>query len=170
MYSSYVYHRQCTANHFNKFSENRVLFLDIKEYNVIKIQKGVVLIHLFVRGFFRGAALLSVFVLFSVWSLFIGPADSVRVFLYCGFIAFFLGFSSMIYHLLHWNFAKRIIIHYMVTLPTVFPILLILNYDAAALTTDITRSFIIFNMIQVLVPSITYSLSEFFKIYGSKYV
>lgn len=130
----------------------------------------VVHINLFVRGFFRGAALLSIFVLLSIWSLFIGPADNVRVFLYYGFIAFFLGCGSAIYHICRWSLVKRAIVHYIATLVTVFPILLILTYDPVMFNTDITSSFIIFNIIQVLAPSITHSLSEILKIYGSKYV
>ncbi len=153
-----------------------VLFLDIEGYNVINIRssvilrRGGVLINLFVRGFFRGAALLSIFVLLSVWSLFLGPADNVRVFLYYGFIAFFLGFGSVLYQVPHWSFIKRIIIHYLATLPTVFPVLLIIHYDTIHLTIDIVGAFFIFNILQLLAPSITYSLSVIFKRYGGKYV
>ncbi|WP_281248127.1 DUF3021 family protein [Lacicoccus alkaliphilus] len=126
--------------------------------------------NLFVRGFFRGAALFSIFVLFSVWSLFIGPADNVRVFLYYGFIAFFLGCGSVIYHVPNWSPLKRIITYYMATLVTVFPVLLVLTYDAARFTTDAAEAFITFNMLQLLAPSITYSVSAILKIYGGKYV
>lgn len=130
----------------------------------------VVHINLFVRGFFRGAALLSIFVLFSIWSLFIGPADSVRVFLYYGFIAFFLGCGSAIYHICRWSLIKRVFVHYIATLVTVYPLLLIITYDPVMFTTDFATSFIIFNIIQVLAPSITHSLSEILTISGSKYV
>ena len=153
-----------------------MLFLDFEVYNVVKIlncliiQKGGFLINLFVRGFFRGAALFSIFVLFSVWSLFIGPADSVRIFLYYGFIAFFLGCGSAIYHICRWSLVKRVFVHYIATLATVFPILLVLTYDASQFTTDIAGAFIIFNILQVLAPSITHSLSEILTISGSKYV
>ncbi|MET3110944.1 hypothetical protein ABHD89_001346 [Salinicoccus halitifaciens] len=37
-------------------------------------------------------------------------------------------------------------------------------------TTDFANSFIIFNIIQVLAPSIAHSLSEILTISGSKYV
>ncbi|SDK86935.1 DUF3021 family protein [Lacicoccus qingdaonensis] len=130
-------------------------------------KKGGILISLFVRGFFRGAALFSIFVLLSVWSLFIGPAENVRVFLYYGFIALFLGFGSVIFQVSEWPLIKQIFIHYITMLITVFPLLLIINYDTLTFTTDIPGSFIIFNIIQAVVILITYSLSKALKIFSS---
>lgn len=113
---------------------------------------------------------MSIFVLLSIWSLFIGPADSVRTFLYYGFIAFFLGCGSAIYHICRWSLIKRVFVHYIATLVTVYPLLLIITYDPVMFTTDFANSFIIFNIIQVLAPSIAHSLSEILTISGSKYV
>ena len=109
----------------------------------------------------------SIFVLLSVWSLFIGPAENVRVFLYYGFIALFLGFGSVIFLIPDWNFIKKIVINYIAMLVTVFPLLLVINYDTLTFTTDISGSFIIFNIIQVIVLLITYSLSKALKIFSS---
>ncbi|WP_462422157.1 DUF3021 family protein [Salinicoccus sp. Marseille-QA3877] len=131
------------------------------------LKKGGVLISLFVRGFFRGAALFSVFVLLSVWSLFIGSAENIRVFLYYGFIAMFLGFGSVIFLVIEWSFIKQIIIHYTAMLLMVFPMLLIINYDSMTFTTDMSGSFIIFNLLQAATLLITYSLSKTFKLFGS---
>ena len=129
--------------------------------------KGGVLISLFVRGFFRGAALFSIFVLLSVWSLFIGPAENVRFFLYYGFIALFLGFGSVIFLIPDWSLLKQSIINYIAMLITVFPLLLIINYNTLTFTTDISGSFITFNIIQVIILLITYSISKALKLFSS---
>ncbi|WP_082238374.1 DUF3021 family protein [Salinicoccus sp. YB14-2] len=121
---------------------------------------------LFVRGFFRGAALFSIFVLLSVWSLFIGPAENVRIFLYYGFIALFLGFGSVLFLVTDWSLIKQTIIHYFSMLVTVFPLLLIINYDTLTFTTDVSGSFIIFNILMGIVLLVTYSLSKALKIFS----
>lgn len=96
-----------------------------------------------------------------------GQAENVRVFLYYGFIALFLGFGSAIFLIHDWNLIKQIIINYITMLLTVFPLLLVVNYDTMTFTTDISGSFIIFNIIQVIVLLVTYSLSKTFKIFNS---
>jgi len=129
-------------------------------------KRGGLLIGLFVRGFFRGAALFSIFVLLSVWSLFIGPAENVRIFLYYGFIALFLGFGSVLFLVTDWSLIKQTIIHYFSMLVTVFPLLLIINYDTLTFTTDVSGSFIIFNILMGIVLLVTYSLSKALKIFS----
>lgn len=96
-----------------------------------------------------------------------GQAENVRVFLYYGFIVLFLGFGSAIFQIPQWSLVKQFTIHYIAMHVTVFPLLLIINYDTMTFTTDIPGSFIIFNMIQGIVLLITYSLSKALKIFRS---
>jgi len=66
-----------------------------------------------------------------------------------------------------WSLLKQSIINYIAMLITVFPLLLIINYNTLTFTTDISGSFITFNIIQVIILLITYSISKALKLFSS---
>lgn len=72
----------------------------------------------------------------------------------------------MIFLIPDWNLLKQTVIHYIAMLLTVFPLLLIINYDTLTFTTDIPGSFIIFNILMGGVLLFTYSLSKALKMFS----
>src|SRR5699024_2411223 len=95
-----------------------------------------------------------------------GLSENVRLCLYYGFIALFLGFGSVLFLVTDWSLIKQTIIHYFSMLVTVYPLLLIINYDTLTFTTDVSGSFIIFNILMGIVLLVTYSLSKALKIFS----
>lgn len=73
----------------------------------------------------------------------------------------------MIFLIPDWSLLKQSIINYIAMLITVFPLLLIINYNTLTFTTDISGSFITFNIIQVIILLITYSISKALKLFSS---
>jgi hypothetical protein len=83
---------------------------------------------LFLKGLIRGTLPFAVMLSMYAWNDFQGRTADAKVFLFYGLMALFLGLASIIYELKQWSFRKKIVVHYLTMLVTVFPLLLLSGY------------------------------------------
>ncbi|WP_413787090.1 DUF3021 family protein [Rossellomorea sp. YZS02] len=101
--------------------------------------------NLFLKGLIRGIILFAILILISLWNRFYGVVEYSNIFFFYSLIAFFLGVSSVVYEISQLSFLKRIFVHYIVMLFTVFPILLLSGFYQLNSFGDVIKVYFNFN-------------------------
>ncbi|WP_179884971.1 DUF3021 family protein [Bacillus sp. AFS015802] len=112
------------------------------------------------KGLIRGVIPFGFFHIISLWFMFQGSAAMSSHFFFYGVIVFFLGLASVIYEIRQWSFLRKIIVHYLVMLFTVFPTLLLSGMYPRDSVGDVVGVYFLFNKVGIFLFLTTYFISK----------
>ena len=112
------------------------------------------------KGFLRGSVPFIFLMIASLILLFLGIRDAAAESFSIGVIAFFLGFTSVIYEIQSWRFSTQIFVHYLAMLLTVFPTLLLSGMYSIESLGDVLGVYFLFNKVGIFLFVTTYLISR----------
>ncbi|MBW3112421.1 DUF3021 domain-containing protein [Bacillus sp. MCCB 382] len=116
--------------------------------------------NLLKKGLIRGSIPFMILTIISILLTFQESTAPSNDYFSLGVIAFFLGFTSVIYEIQQWRFLKQIIVHYLVMLVTVFPTLLLSGMYSIDSFEEVISVYVLFNKVGLFLFLITYLISK----------
>ncbi|SDC38958.1 Protein of unknown function [Terribacillus halophilus] len=117
--------------------------------------------QLFLKGLIRGLIPFIFLLIISFWNKTEEFPTNSNIFFNYGLIFFFLGLSSVIYEIKHWKFSRKIIVHYLVMLITVFPTLILSGYYPTDSFKNVLEVYFQFNKVGIVLFLTTYLIIYF---------